>query len=141
MVDAFVMQYQALRRAQKNGSSHITWAYRGYRGNAPDWACLHGPGSKSSNNGVNPNDAFFDDLCESVAEADTLEEQRRLAREADFYVLKRHWVISSVTPTAVRMWWPWLGGANGEASLQARPAFDVLTRYWIDQDMKKEMGH
>ena len=125
----------------KNGSSHISWGQRGYGGSAPDWACLAGPGSKSPTDSVSANDAHFDDLCESVAEADTLEEQRRLAREADFYVLKNNWVISSVTPQNVRMWWPWLGGANGEYMLQARPAFDVLSRYWIYKDMKKEMGH
>ena len=120
----------------QNGRNNLTWAERG--GFWPNPApCQAGPSSDSANNSANVNDAFFDDLCQRAEKADTMEEMRRLAREADFYVLKNHWVIAGVTGQNVRMWWPWLGGANGEYLLRGRPGFDVVSRYWIYQDMKK----
>ena len=83
----------------KNRSNNITANARGvitpYPGSR---ACFSGPASSSGDNTVSADDAFFDDLYKKAEEADTLEEQQRWARESDFYVLKNHWVISSVTP-------------------------------------------
>ena len=43
--------------------------------------------------------------------------------------------------TVVGAPWPWVKGYNGEFDLGPNEDSLILTRLWIDQDLKKEMGH
>ncbi len=38
-------------------------------------------------------------------------------------------------------WWPWLRNYYGETNVEDQDILPVITRMWIDQDMKKQMGH
>jgi peptide/nickel transport system substrate-binding protein len=45
------------------------------------------------------------------------------------------------TPYVYTAWWPWVKGYNGELRAGAVRPGPIYARMWIDQEMKKKMGH
>jgi len=45
------------------------------------------------------------------------------------------------TPYVFSAWWPWVKNYDGELRVGAVKPGPVYARIWIDQDMKKRMGH
>jgi peptide/nickel transport system substrate-binding protein len=45
------------------------------------------------------------------------------------------------TPYIYTAWWPWVKGYNGELRAGAVRPGPIYARLWIDQDLKKKMGH
>ena len=83
----------------------------------------------------------LDAKVDAALAATTFEEQQRLIAEADMYTIENHWQIWG--PKGPQ-WWalhPWIKGYNGEFDLGPNEDSLILSRLWIDQDLKKEMGH
>jgi hypothetical protein len=64
-------------------------------------------------------------------------------------MVKQHWVVSLDTPNLFGLYQPWLKGYNGQnfaisgVGGSGSPLFIgfYAARFWIDQNMKKSMGH
>ena len=55
--------------------------------------------------------------------------------------LELHWVVVGPVTPQFNVAQPWVKGYNGEVSLSISGHYStVLTRVWIDQDLKREMG-
>ena len=83
----------------------------------------------------------LDAKVDAALAATTFDEQKRLMKEADMYTIEQHWQIWG--PKAPQWWvlWPWVKGYNGEFDLGPNEDSLILTRLWIDRDLKQEMGH
>ena len=85
-------------------------------------------------------DPAYDAMVEALIAAATLEEQQRLAKEAHMHLVEQHWSMWGGAAFEFNFIQPWVRGYNGEASAGADRG-PILARLWIDQDLKKEMGH
>ena len=86
-------------------------------------------------------DPEIDALYEAANKASTVEEQNRLAKEANMRLVELHWVVVGPVTPQFNVAQPWVKGYNGEVSLSISGHYStVLTRVWIDQDLKREMG-
>ena len=81
------------------------------------------------------------DSMAEAAQAAPLEEQMRLTREADMYFIEQQWYIWGPKVPMFNASQPWIKGYNGEVELGLSRGVAMLARIWIDQDLKKEMGH
>ena len=93
------------------------------------------------NNKSNVQDPVYDAMVDAMLAATTIEEQKRHYREADMYIIKNHWVIAGPRPPMFNAVQPWVMGYNGENDLSTTEGPLIFARLWIDQDLKKEMGH
>ena len=83
----------------------------------------------------------LDALVDAALAAITFEEQQRRVRETDMYAIENHWQIwgpKSPTSWAVQ---PWVIGYNGEFCLGPNEASLIVSRLWIDSELKEAMGH
>ena len=79
--------------------------------------------------------------AEAAVAAATPEEQQRLVREADMYLIEQQWYIWGPKVPVFNASQPWIKGYNGEVELGLARAAAIFARIWIDQDLKKEMGY
>jgi len=93
------------------------------------------------------SDPKFDVLCSSVMAATRLEQVLQIYRNANEYIARQHFSISLLQPMAFSLCQPWVKGFNaqfgstwGAASGPGMLSF-YLGRFWIDQKLKKSMGH
>jgi len=57
------------------------------------------------------------------------------------YALEQAWAIWLPAYYSYTMWWPWLQGYHGESTV-GYDEQELWTQYfWIDQALKKSMGH
>ena len=89
----------------------------------------------------NVNDPAYDVIYEAFQAATTTEEQKRLAREAVMRIAEQHWVIAGPRVPTFIVTQPWIVGYSGEVELGEMDRAIVLSRLWIDQDLKAEMGY
>jgi ABC-type transport system substrate-binding protein len=88
-------------------------------------------------------DAFYNKAT-AVTSVDAL---KQIVRDANEYVARQHLAISLLTPKLFALYQPWLNGYNGQASslsgVGGGPLFLGFygARVWINQDLKKSMGH
>jgi peptide/nickel transport system substrate-binding protein len=61
-------------------------------------------------------------------------------RELMKYVLDQAWVIPGVNAAVYHLWWPWLKNYHGEFGM-ARTIRGFAKYVWLDQPLKKSMGH
>ncbi len=87
------------------------------------------------------SDPVFDAMADAVLAATSLEEQKRLAKEADMYAIQQQWFIWGSRTPQFNLNQPWVAGYSGETQLGSCGWGRVFARLWIDQDLKKEMGH
>jgi peptide/nickel transport system substrate-binding protein len=86
-------------------------------------------------------DPKFDALIEAAEAATTMEEQERFLKEANTLLTARQMRIYGLELPSFQAWQPWLKGYNGEISIAQFGGFaNILTRLWVDQELKKEMG-
>jgi peptide/nickel transport system substrate-binding protein len=87
------------------------------------------------------SDPAFDKRMDAVyLEPDEARRQaaiRALTRE----ILDKAPYIWLPTPYAYTAWWPWVRNYGGELRVGAVRPGPIYARLWIDQDMKKKMGH
>ena len=79
-------------------------------------------------------------MYEAAVAATTIEEQRKLSREADRYSIEKHWWIGGVRVPSFNVSQPWIIGYNGEISGTLDPR-QIFARLWIDQELKEAMGY
>ena len=83
----------------------------------------------------------MDSKIEAAQLATTLEEQQRLIREADMYTIEKQWQIWGPKSP---VWWalqPWVIGYNGETMLGPQEDSLIMTRLWVDSELKEAMGY
>ena len=86
-------------------------------------------------------DSVFDAMFDDAKAAATVEEQQRLVREIDLYLARNHYLVWSPKVPWFNVNQPWVKGYNGEVDLGWGDRMTVFPRIWIDQDLKREMGH
>ena len=92
-------------------------------------------------NGTAGSDAEIDEYWERASTAATLEESNRWAKAVNLRLLELQWTITGPLSPQFNVAQPWVKGYNGEVSLSKNGHYStVMTRVWIDQDMKREMG-
>ena len=92
-------------------------------------------------NPSNVSDPAYDAMHEAAGAATTLEEQNRISREMNQYAIEKFWAIWGGLAPGYLAIQPWVIGFNGEMKLGNAQYNTVLTRLWIDSELKKEMGH
>jgi peptide/nickel transport system substrate-binding protein len=96
-------------------------------------------GTGASQTGL--QDPVFDALFDAAQAADNVEEQQRVVREIDLYLARIHALVWSPKPPQFNVNQSWVKGYNGEIDLGWGDRNAVFSRIWIDQDLKREMGH
>ena len=96
-------------------------------------------GTGASQTGL--QDPVFDALFDAAQAADNVEEQQRVVREIDLYLARIHALVWSPKPPQFNVNQSWVKGYNGEIDLGWGDRNAVFSRIWIDQDLKRDMGH
>ena len=78
------------------------------------------------------HDAFF--------AATSIEEQQKFAREYDMFIIRNQFNVMGPKAPMFQFAHPWVKGWNGEANMANWNDYTIFARFWIDQDLKKEMG-
>ena len=82
-------------------------------------------------------DPVQDAMHEAVQAATTFEEQARLVKECDWYMITRHEVIWGPKIPQFYASQPWVRGYNGEGELSNQSnSAAIYARLWIDQELK-----
>jgi peptide/nickel transport system substrate-binding protein len=84
-------------------------------------------------------DKTWSDAVENpkVTEKQALEVMKKLA----VYALEQAPCIILPTSYTYTAWWPWVKNYYGEVRVGAHRAAPIVSRIWIDQEMKKKMGY
>ncbi len=86
------------------------------------------------------NDPQYNTLYEAMKAATTVEELGKYSKEADLYVVAQHWNLWGPVEPSYNFAQPWVKGYNGEFYMGGWNKNAAYVRFWIDQDLKKEMG-
>ena len=89
---------------------------------------------------TNINDPDYDAMVDAVLAATSIEEQMRLVREADMYMIEKHWFLWGPMAPWNHAHQPWVKGYNGEFDLGSISCGLIFARLWIDSEMKAAMG-
>ncbi len=79
----------------------------------------------------------YDAMYEAAKAATTHEEQQRLVREANMYLVENHWHLFLGGAPRFSVLQPWVIGGNGENI----DTGVVIARLWIDSELKAAMGY
>ena len=91
-------------------------------------------------NPVAHDDSEYDALWNAANTAPTIEEQNRLLKKANMRIAEQHWIITGPVGSQFNVAQPWVKGYNGEIRIGEGNFSTLLTRVWIDQELKQEMG-
>ncbi len=92
-------------------------------------------------NGAAGSDSKYDELWQRANNAATIEEQNRWAKAANMRLSELQWIIMGPVTPQFNVAQPWIKGYNGEVAISIEGHYStVLTRVWVDQALKKEMG-
>jgi peptide/nickel transport system substrate-binding protein len=100
----------------------------------------------STGNTWNPHmmsDPYVDKTHSEAVENPKLSEKESLAvmKKLAVYCLDQAPAIILPTPHVYTAWWPWVKNYYGEQRVGAQRSDPIMTRIWIDQDLKKKMGY
>ena len=92
------------------------------------------------------NDPVFEAFYPKALAATSTGEIKKILRDANEYVARQHFVISLLQPMTYTLCQPWLKGFNAQYGSSSYPngpqlLFFYGARFWIDQSLKKSMGH
>ena len=89
------------------------------------------------------SDPVCDTLYPKALAATSLDEVVRIYREANEYLARQHFSISLLQPNSFALCQPWLKGYDGQFGSIMGPVVlsFYLGRFWIDQKLKRSMGH
>ena len=98
---------------------------------------------------ANVSDPKWDAMrTEAIAATTTIANAQKIVINANEYMARQHWSISLLTPNYFALYQPWLKGYNGQVfSVSAGGGIGPLyfgfytSRFWIDTNLKKSMGH
>jgi ABC-type transport system substrate-binding protein len=101
----------------------------------------------SYNNYVMVNDPVCTTFYAKAMSASSPVEVLRILRQANEYVAQQHFSISLLQPMTYSLYQPWVKGASGQFGatwgVAGGPLMSsfYLGRFWIDNKLKKSMGH
>ena len=127
---------------QESGDFEGFWVWTTARRGDPlgEYSLLYSPSGVQAWMGI--ADPVYDALYEAAEAAGTgSEEQKRLSREMQLRQLEMHWSIWGTESPQFNANQPWLKGYNGEYALGYSEFNWPYAYMWIDQDLKKAMGH
>jgi peptide/nickel transport system substrate-binding protein len=108
---------------------------------SPDRAVRFYLSTNTRDNFTFNNDPEYDALVDQFFAADTMDEAKRLAIEADMYALEQHWAVNLIGTNNPIFWQPWIKGYSGQLTISGQwPAY-TWARLWIDQELKESMGY
>jgi len=93
------------------------------------------------------SDPVFDAFFPNGMAATSVDQVQQILKNCDEYVAEQHFAISLIQPNLFALYQPWLKGYNGQfGSISGAAAGPTLlyfypARFWIDQTLKKSMGH
>jgi len=93
------------------------------------------------------NDPVFDSFLPEAMAAGSVDDIKKIVKDANEYVARRHFAVSLLQPMQYSLYQPWLRGYNGQffavsAASGGPPLyFFYPARFWIDQKLKMKMGH
>ncbi len=86
------------------------------------------------------NDPKFNALYDAMKAATSVEELGKYSKEADLYVVAQHWALWGPVEPSYNFAQPWVKGYNGEFYMGVWNKNAAYVRFWIDQELKKQMG-
>ena len=90
------------------------------------------------------SDPVMDSFYPRAIKATTEDEVKKILIEANEYVARQHFAISLMNPVKYSIAQPWLKGYTGQFGSISRSPQSLsfyTSRFWIDQKLKKSMGH
>ncbi len=101
----------------------------------------------SSSNYLMVSDPVFDSFRPQATEASSEDQLKKILRDANERIARQHFAVSLLQPMQYSLHQPWLKGYNAQFGSVCSPAgspqllFFYPARFWIDQNLKKSMGH
>ena len=86
-------------------------------------------------------DPEMDALMAGMADATEVEEWMSYHRQIDEKTVREHWGLARAQAPSFSVTQPWVEGYAGEWSLGYSERNTHFARIWIDQELKKSMGH
>ena len=86
-------------------------------------------------------DSEMDALLAGMANATAAEEWMSYHRQVDEKTVREHWGLARAQAPSFSVTQPWVEGYAGEWSLGYSERNTHFARLWIDQELKKSMGH
>lgn len=86
-------------------------------------------------------DQKYEDMYWTAAETTDTEKREAMVKEMAVYLLTQVPYISGPGTYYMRFAWPWVKNYYGESDFAYFNAVPGYARIWIDEDLKKEMGH
>jgi peptide/nickel transport system substrate-binding protein len=101
----------------------------------------------SSSNYMGISDPGFDKFYPAALADTNVDDIKQVVKDANLYVAQQHYLISLLQPVSFAFCQPWLKGftnqigAVGNGSSGPFLVGFYCSRFWIDQNMKKSLGH
>ena len=98
----------------------------------------------SPSNFMMVSDPVYDAFYTKAMAATNIDEVKQVLKDANEYVARQHFAISLLEPMQYCLYQPWLKGYNGQfgsISWSPQSLGFYAARFWIDQKLKKSMGH
>ena len=86
-------------------------------------------------------DATMSRLYEAFNAATSKEAWIPIMKEFNEYIMRQHFQVYGHKAPLFQVAQPWVKGFNGETQLHGAEEHLTLTRLWLDQDLKREMGY
>jgi peptide/nickel transport system substrate-binding protein len=92
-------------------------------------------------------DPTFDAFYTKALAATTIDGVKAVLKDANDYQARQHWVTSLLIANLFAFYQPWFKGYNGQAFAVSGGSSGPLmagyytSRFWIDQSVKKSLGH
>ena len=86
------------------------------------------------------DDPKYNAIFEAMKAATTVEELGKYSKQANLYIVEQHWHLWGPVEPSFNFAQPWLKGYHGEFYMGVWNKNAAYVRFWIDQDLKKEMG-
>jgi peptide/nickel transport system substrate-binding protein len=87
------------------------------------------------------SDPKFDARMDEVYRSRDEGKRQQMLREMTVEILDKAPYIWLPTPYVYAGWWPWVKNYGGEMSVGSIRLGPIYARMWIDQELKKKMGH
>jgi len=126
--------------AQRTGQGQLGLSYEPIRH-------LNGLMTGYPHNYMMISDAVFDRFFARAMAATSIDETKKVVKEANEYIARQHFTISLCQTKTFNLYQPWLKGYNGQNGATSADTggplllFFYPARFWIDQDLKKRLGH
>ena len=117
----------------------ISWGEGAFRYALPGPVTWMFYGERASRDGL--QDPEYDALVDAMLAAPTLDEQNRLAKEANMYIIENQFRVWGPETPQFQATQPWIIGYNGEMRIGDSETQSFLAYLWIDSALKAAMGH